>query len=113
MKPGEIFIGRFPFGDVPGMKLRPLLALTPPIGPVPEVLAAYISSIMPSVLLPSDLVIDPRLPQDASTNIKQRSVIRLHKLATVHEQSLVRFVGKLSAAALQHVEDKLRKLLAL
>ncbi len=28
MKPGEIYLARFPFGDVPGMKLRPVLLLT-------------------------------------------------------------------------------------
>lgn len=25
MKPGEVYLARFPFGDVPGMKLRPVL----------------------------------------------------------------------------------------
>lgn len=41
MHPGEIYLARFPFGDAPGMKLRPVLLLTGPIGPVPEVLVAY------------------------------------------------------------------------
>jgi len=38
MQPGEIFIAKFPFGDVPGMKLRPVLLLTETLGPVSEVL---------------------------------------------------------------------------
>jgi hypothetical protein len=33
MQPGEIYLARFPFGDVPGMKLRPVLLLTGSIGP--------------------------------------------------------------------------------
>jgi len=41
------------------MKLRPVLLLTGPVGPVPEVLVAYISSVRPTVLLDSDLLIDP------------------------------------------------------
>jgi hypothetical protein len=32
MRPGEIDLARFPFGDVPGMKLRPVLLLTGSIG---------------------------------------------------------------------------------
>jgi hypothetical protein len=46
MQPGEIYLARFPFGDVPGMKLRPVLLLTGSVGPVPEVLVAYISSVI-------------------------------------------------------------------
>ena len=59
MRPGEIYLAAFPFGDVPGMKLRPVLLLTSNIGVVPEVLVAYISSVIPSQFLPSDLVLDP------------------------------------------------------
>ena len=32
MRPGEIFLSRFPFGDMPGMKLCPVLLLTAPSG---------------------------------------------------------------------------------
>ena len=38
MRPGEIYLAQFPFGDVPGMKLRPVLLLTGTLGSVPEVL---------------------------------------------------------------------------
>jgi hypothetical protein len=40
MRPGEIYLARFPFGDVPGIKLRPVLLLTGSLGLVPEVLVA-------------------------------------------------------------------------
>lgn len=59
MRPGEIYLAQFPFGDVPGMKLRPVLLLTGPIGSVPEVLVAYISSVVPAQVLQSDILIDP------------------------------------------------------
>ena len=60
MLPGEIFLAQFPFGDVPGMKLRPVLLLTGPVGLIPEILVAYISSVVPAQLLPSDVLLDPR-----------------------------------------------------
>ena len=62
MQPGEIYLARFPFGDVPGMKLRPVLLLTGTIGSIPEVLVAYISSVLPAQPLASDLILDPTQP---------------------------------------------------
>jgi hypothetical protein len=59
MRPSEIYSARFPFGDVPGMKLRPVLLLAGSLGSVPEVLVAYISSVLPTQPLPSDLIVDP------------------------------------------------------
>lgn len=46
MQAGEIYLARFPFGDVPGMKLRPVLLLAGTVGSVPEVLVAYQQSIV-------------------------------------------------------------------
>ena len=51
MQRDEIYLASFPFGDVPGMKLRPVLLLTEPIGPNSEVLVAYISSVILSDLV--------------------------------------------------------------
>jgi len=62
MQPGEIYLAKFPFGDVPGMKLRPVLLLTGSVGPIPEVLVAYISSVIPaSCSLPTLWSIPPGL----------------------------------------------------
>jgi mRNA interferase MazF len=113
MRPGEIYLAQFPFGDVPGMKLRPVLLLTGPVGPVPEVLVAYISSIIPSQVLSSDLLLDPTQPAFRSTNLKVKSTLRLHKLATIHAASLVRHLGALDSPAITDVSSKLRDLLKL
>ena len=51
MAPGEIYLANFPFGAGGGMKLRPVLLLTGPVGSVPEVLVAYISSVLPPQLM--------------------------------------------------------------
>ena len=111
MRPGEIYLAKFPFGDVPGMKLRPVLLLTPPIGSVPEILVAYISSVVPAHPLPSDLPIDPALPEFRGTNLKTTSVLRLHKLATLHCSSLARFLGALTDSVRGEVGSKLSDLL--
>jgi mRNA interferase MazF len=84
IQPDEIYLANFPFGDTAGMKVRPVLTLTAPLGPVPEVLVAYISSVIPNPLLPSDIVLDPATAEHRSTNLKNTSALRLHKLATIH-----------------------------
>ena len=113
MNPDELYLASFPFGGSSGMKLRPVLLLTGPIGSVPEVLVAYISSVRPSTLLPSDIVLDPATADHASTNLKTRSVLRLHKLATIHARSVVRRLGTLPNALAAEVDDKLRGLLSI
>ena len=113
MLPGEIYLARFPFGDVPGMKLRPVLLLTESLGSVPEVLVAYISSVLPAQPLPSDLIVDPSAPEFQGTHLKVPSALRLHKLATIHCSSLSRHLGRLESAEHAIVIGKLRSLLGL
>lgn len=113
MIPDDIYLASFPFGDTAGTKLRPVLLLTSPVGSVPEILVAYISSVLPTTVLPSDIILDPTTPEHSSTNLKSKSVVRLHKLATIHCRSVVRRLGRLSPAAADEVDDKLRVLLGL
>lgn len=109
----EIYLANFPFGDSPGMKLRPVLTLTGPLGTVPEVLVAYISSVVPPSLLATDLVLDPTAPGNVNVKLRTTSVLRLHKLATIHARNLVRRLGRLSADTEIEVGQKLRQLLSI
>ena len=113
MRPGDIYLAQFPFGDAPGMKLRPVLLLTGALGLVPEVLVAYISSVIPTQLLPSDTLLDPGKAEFRSTHLKTLSVLRLHKLATIHCSSLARHLGLLDVPARSTIASKLRDLLKL
>lgn len=109
----EVYLASFPFGDTAGVKLRPVLTLTGPVGPTPEVLVAYISSVIPHPLLPSDIVLDPSTVEHAATNLRTTSVLRLHKLATIHRQAIVRRLGRLSATTVPEVDQRLAALLEL
>lgn len=113
MSPGEVYMGSFPFGGRPGAKVRPVLLLTGPLGTVPEVLVAYVTSMTSGALMPTDIVLDPSLPDHRGTNLKTKSLLRLHKLATIHQSNLLRYLGKVSAATQSEVETKLRLLLKL
>ncbi|MFB3826022.1 MAG: type II toxin-antitoxin system PemK/MazF family toxin [Bryobacteraceae bacterium] len=90
------------------MKLWPVLVLAGPVGPIPKVLVAYISSVMPLALMPSDLVLDPAEPEFRSTNLKTASVLRLHKLAAVHASMIARHLGTLPESQKTPVAAKLR-----
>lgn len=113
MRPGEIYLTRFPFGDVARMKPRPALVLTGSVGSVPEVLVAYISSVIPSQLLPSDLILDPDKAEFRSTQLKTVSALRLHKLATVHASGLIRYLGALDSSHRPVIAAKLKTLFEL
>ncbi len=84
MRRNDVYLASFPFGDSAAAKLRPVLLLSGTLGSVPEVLVAYISSVFPHNLLPTDIVLDPGNPEASSTRLKTKSVLRLHKLATIH-----------------------------
>jgi mRNA interferase MazF len=113
MTAGEIYLANFPFGEGGDGKIRPVLLLTGPIGSVPELLVAYVSSVLPPQLLPTDIILDPHAADHASTKLKAVSVLRLHKLATIHRKSVVRLLGAISATTQSDVEAKLRALLRL
>ena len=113
MQPGEIYLAQFPFGDAPAMKLRPVLLLTGPVGRGPEVPVAYISSVVPPKALDSDLMVDPTLPEHYPSHLKAVSVLRLHKLATIHARSVARRLGELSPLTKRVVSQKLESLLRL
>jgi mRNA interferase MazF len=95
------------------MKLRPVLLLTGTVGSIPEVLTAYISSVVPTQLLPSDILLDPSKPEYRGTHLKAVSVLRLHKLATLHSSTLVRYLGSIDSPVKDLLSSKLRALLGL
>jgi mRNA interferase MazF len=113
MQPGEIYLAKFPFGDVPGMKLRPVLLLTGAVGPMPEVLVAYITSVVPADPLPSDILIDHTAPRFRNTHLRVDSAVRLHKLATLHCSGLARLLGRMEPPDFAAAGVKLRSLLNL
>ena len=113
MIPGEIHLADFPFGGSAGMKLRPVLLLSGSIGDVPEVVVAYISSVLPLNALPSDILMDPADPEHRSTQLKIKSVLPLHKIATIHRRVFVRRLGAVSPKTLVDVHARLRALLDL
>ena len=76
-------------------------------------IAAYISSVFPPVLLTSDILLDSGQPRHQSTRLKVISVLRLHKIATIHTSTVQRYIGTISPLLQQEVDTKLRQVLKL
>jgi len=100
----------FPFDDLSSTKVRPAVCLTDLIGPHDHVILAFITSRIPISPLKTDLIIDSRDPDFASTGLRVSSTLQLHRLMTVTKSMLQRELGTLSPAMQTHVQERLKKL---
>jgi mRNA interferase MazF len=107
---GKVVLVPFPFDDLSSTKVRPAVALIDPVPPHRHVVLAFVSSVIPAPLLPTDLLLDPSHPDFLQTGLRVRSVLRLHRLMTVTTAIVRRDLGDLSARQLGDVEARLRLL---
>ena len=89
MKRGTLVLTPFPFTDLSGTKVRPAVVVSPSDRPGEDVILAFISSVKPPTLLPTD------------------------KLATVQRRIIFGELGVLSPALLVELNACLRVALGL
>jgi len=100
---GDIVLVPFPFTDLSGQKVRPVLIISPdPVGN--DVLLAFISSVIPTTLEATDYVLDTIHPAFPQTGLKAISIFRMSKLATLHRSLSLRRLGS-AAPDLQKALD--------
>ena len=85
---------RFRTGDSATTKLRPVLILAGPVGSAADMLVAYISPVMPTDPLSTDLVIDPTEAEHQNTNLKTTSVLRLQQAGNDTFEECVTLLGQ-------------------
>jgi mRNA interferase MazF len=88
---GKIVVVPFPFTDLSSIKRRPALVLHETKY---DIVVAYISSNMPSVPSPEDVLIPQSRPSFVGTGLLSDSVIMLDKLATVEKSLIIRILGE-------------------
>jgi len=113
MTKNKIVLVPFPFDDLSSNKVRPAVCLTNPIGLHEHIILAFITSRIPENPLESDLVIDSRDSDFASTGLHASSTLQLHRLMTATKTLLKRELGTLSPAMQTQVNKKLYKLFGL
>jgi len=113
MTKGKVVLVPFPFDDFSATKARPAVCLTNLVGPHRHVILAFVSSQIPTDLLETDMVLDSRQADFATTGLRVSSTLRLHRLMTVTTALIQRELGELPPRLLREVADKLRKLFEL
>jgi mRNA interferase MazF len=113
MTKGKIVLVPFPFDDLTADKVRPALCLTDPIGPHRHVVVAFISSQVPNVVTATDIVLDSRHKDFATTGLRVPSMLRLHRLVTLTSALIRRELGHLSPDLQLDVDRKLAALFGL
>lgn len=110
MTKGKVVLVPFPFDDLATVKVRPAVCLTPPMGAYKHLIVAFITSHIPSELLPTDVIIDSKMTDFSQTGLRVSSTIRLHRLMTVSASFIRRELGILSPIMQKILDEKLREL---
>jgi len=113
MTRSKVVLVPFPFDDLSTDKVRPAVCLTDPIGPHRHVVLAFISSRVPTDLLETDLLLDTKQADFASTGLRVSSTLRVHCLMTITTALIRRELGELSPRMQGEIVRKLRKLFGL
>lgn len=105
MKKGGIVLIPFPFTDLSGKKLRPALVL---LSGHSDVTVAFITTQL-HWKDSCDIILEPT----EQTGLKQQSLIRLTKLATIDSTLVDGILGEVDAAEILEVNKSLKELLKL
>jgi mRNA interferase MazF len=103
MTKGDLILVPFPFTDLTGSKLRPALVL---IAGRDDVTVAFLTTQL-RWTEPCDIVIEPT----KENGLKQRSLIRLSKLATIDAELVAGILGEIGEQLLSDVDSNLKIIL--
>jgi mRNA interferase MazF len=106
-KSGQIVLVPFPFTDLSGAKLRPVLMLRKASAQFDDWLVCMVSSQLHQVDSQIDEILTPSDPDFAATGLKVSSVLRLCRLAVLESSLLMGSLGEIGHERLQRIRQKL------
>jgi mRNA interferase MazF len=109
----KVVLVPFPFDDLSSNKVRPAVCLTEAMGERQHVVLAFITSVVPSRLEPTDVLFDPGSVDFGRTGLRVRSALRLHRMVTVSAGIILRQLGILTPGMQTQVQKRLRALFRL
>ena len=109
----KVVLVPFPFDDLSGQKVRPAVCLTEAIGTHRHVVLAFITSVVPATLEPTDILLAPGTPDFARTGLHAPSALRLHRMVTVSAAIIQRQLGVLTPGLQAQVQQRMRTLFGL
>lgn len=104
---GQIVLVPFPFTDLSGAKLRPVLMLRRASVQFDDWLVCMVSSQLHQADTQIDEILSPSDADFAATGLKVPSVLRLSRLAVLESSLLVGSLGSISDDRLQRIRQKL------
>ena len=107
MERGTIVLAIFPFTDLSSSKRRPAVVISKTYSSKPDVIVAFISSVIPDNLSESDFVLDTHHDAFISTGLKKKSVFKMDKLATLDKSLFSGELGKVPKGLLEQLDNKL------
>ncbi len=113
MKRGTIILAKFPFTDLSGSKRRPAIVLSPSSSKDGDFIVAFISSKTDNLSSKYDLLLNISDSGFAQTGLKQNSIIRMDKLATLHTSVISGELGSLPKTRIGELNTKLELALGL
>ena len=105
MKKGDIVLIPFPFTDLTGNKLRPALV---PVSGDADVTVAFITTQI-RWNEPNDVILNPT----EQNGLKQKSLIRLAKLATIDASLVDGILGEIDSVNIPEINQNLISILRL
>jgi len=107
-KQGDIVLVSFPFTDLSGDKVRPALIVSNR-GKGDDATLCFISSIVPSKILDTEVFIKKDIVNFKNTGLKTNSIIKVTKIATLEKKVILGKLGNLDSNDLLKVKAIIRK----
>lgn len=106
-RPGQIVLVPFPYADLSGAKLRPVLLLRKATNRFDDWLVCMVSSRLSQAEQDFDEIVDGTDADFAASGLKVPSVVRIGRLAVVEGALLMGLVGSIDEARLGRIRQRL------
>ena len=103
----QVVLFRFPQTNQATEKLRPALVIRKVPGPHDDWLICMITSQLSQEVADFDEIISEKNDDFISSGLKQTSLIRIARLAVVHQNILLGAIGEIGATRLERIKKKL------
>ncbi|MFM9951976.1 MAG: type II toxin-antitoxin system PemK/MazF family toxin [Saprospiraceae bacterium] len=108
MDKGTIVLTKFPFTDLSTVKRRPAIIISKVDPADPDVIVAFISSVLPLQPSTSDYILLDTHVDFIQTGLKKPSVFKMDKLATLDKSIFSGELGSVPPSVFEKLKEKLR-----
>lgn len=108
MERGTIVLTPFPFTDLSSSKRRPAVVVSKVEKSRRDLIVAFISSVVPLVIEPTDYLLENTNPDFIYTGLKTTSVFKMNKLVTLDSSIFTGEIGYVSRTILKQFDSRLK-----